>query len=281
MPHKINGRIVRSDRLTRYAFGNRFTGPRQSIDRAFPGDDDWRYSLYLAARLCTLARFGGYRMPDVIASATVVTAEPRTGVQPVPQDRADPDQLPMGVVVRLTAYIFLFGFALLYLLIKIWPGTVPPADQSTVTLGWDGKLQLKLWIETRYLLIVALSGAIGSFIHVATSFADFVGNRKLRSSWEVWYFMRPLIGASLALVVYFVIRGGLISSSGGPDPMSPYGLAATAGMCGLFSQQASDKLQEIFEEAFRTKDRVERSDPLSPEPQTAEIRVTTGAGSQP
>jgi hypothetical protein len=220
-------------------------------------------------------------MPDVSASATVLTEEPRTGVQPGSQDQAAPDQLPMAVVARLTAYIFLFGFALLYLLIKIWPGTVPPADQSTVALGLGGKLQFKLWIETRYLLIVALSGAIGSFIHVATSFADFVGNRKLKRSWEVWYFLRPLIGSALALVVYFVIRGGLISSNGGPDPMSPYGLAATAGMCGLFSQQASDKLQEIFEEAFRTKEKVERADPLSPEPETAEIRIRTGAGSRP
>ncbi|HTW46417.1 MAG TPA: hypothetical protein VMD92_00640 [Acidobacteriaceae bacterium] len=215
-------------------------------------------------------------MPDVIASATVLTAEPPAGVQPAPQDRAAPDQLPIALVARLTVYIFLFGFALLYLLIKIWPGTVPPADQSTVALGVGGRLQFKLWIETRYLLIVALSGAIGSFIHVATSFADFVGNRKLKPSWEVWYFLRPLIGASLALVVYFVIRGGLISSNSGPDPMSPYGLAATAGMCGLFSKQASDKLQEIFEEAFRTKNRVERADPLSPEPETAEIHIGTG-----
>ena len=220
-------------------------------------------------------------MPDVIASATVVTAESPDVVQPVPRDAAASDQLPIAVVARLTAYIFLFGFALLYLLIKIWPGTVPPADQSTISLAWGGRLRVHLWIETRYLLIVALSGAIGSFIHVATSFADFVGNRKLKPSWEVWYFLRPLIGAALAIVVYFVIRGGLISSNGGPDPMSPYGLAATAGMCGLFSKQASDKLQEIFEEAFRTKERVERADPLSPEPVTAGITVSSGPGSHP
>lgn len=185
-------------------------------------------------------------------------------VQSLPQDSLQTEQFPVGVVVRLTAYIFLFGAALTYLLIKIWPGKVPLADMSTVTFGWFGGVKVSLWIETRYLLIVAISGAIGSYIHVATSFADFVGNRRIRSSWEVWYLLRPLIGASLAVVVYFVLRGGLISSTSGADQMSPYGIAAAAGMCGLFSKQASDKLQEIFEDAFRTRKNVERADPLTP-----------------
>lgn len=137
-----------------------------------------------------------------------------------------------------------------------------------MALGWNGKLQIELWIETRYLLIVALSGAIGSYIHLATSFSDFVGNRRLKPSWEIWYLLRPFIGAALAIVVYFVVRGGLISGTSGAEQMSPYGMAATAGMCGLFSKQATDKLQAVFEEAFRTKDGVKRADPLVTEPTT-------------
>lgn len=211
-------------------------------------------------------------MPDIIASATLLSQEPPAGTQATSEDV---DEFPTGLVVRLTAYMLTFGAALIYFLIKLWPGKVPAGDLSTVALGWGGGLRVQLWIETRYLLIVAIAGAIGSYIHVATSFADFVGNRRLRSSWEVWYLLRPLIGSSLAVLVYFVIRGGLISSTSGADQMSPYGIAAMAGMCGLFSKQASDKLQEIFEETFRTRQSVERADPLAPR-QTTEVRVTAG-----
>jgi hypothetical protein len=196
-------------------------------------------------------------------------------VATVPSDPTE--AVPYGTVTRLAIYMVLMGVALIYLLLKLWPGKIPPQDLTTVIIGWGSGIRFNLWIETRYILIVAVAGGIGSYIHVATSFADFVGNRKLRPSWEIWYMLRPVIGALLAVVVYFVIRGGLLSSSSGADQMSPYGLAATSCLCGLFSKQASDKLQEIFEEAFRTKTPVQRADPISPKASTIEVH----SGSEP
>jgi hypothetical protein len=210
-------------------------------------------------------------MPDVIVNPSLDPGESAIVTVVQPDDPTVKDSLPVGVVTRLSIYMVVMGGALIYLLLKLWPGKVPPGDLSTISLGWNGGAQINLWIETRYILIVTVAGAIGSYIHVATSFADFVGNRKLRPSWEIWYMLRPFIGAFLSIVVYFVIRGGLMSSTSGADQMSPYGLAATACMCGLFSKQASDKLQEIFEEAFRTRKPVQRNDPLEPELQTIEI----------
>src|SRR5208282_4495725 len=41
--------------------------------------------------------------------------------------------------------------------------------------------------DSRLLITVAASGALGSLVHCLTSFADYVGNRRLRQSW-VWFF---------------------------------------------------------------------------------------------
>jgi hypothetical protein len=207
----------------------------------------------------------GDRMPDAIATVKVQEARPKTDTEAINRYHAPPEQLPKALVARMATYLIFLSLVLIYLLMKVWPGTMPLGSRSTVALGWNGRLQIELWIESRYLLIVVLSSAIGSYIHLATSFADFVGNRRLKPSWEVWYLLRPFIGSTLAIIVYFVVRAGFIGSSGA-EQMSPYGIAATAGMCGLFSKQATDKLEAVFEEAFRTKEKVKRKDPLATEP---------------
>ena len=61
--------------------------------------------------------------------------------------------------------------------------------------------------------------------------------------------------------MYFAARGGLIAGTSGAENLSPYGVAALAGLAGLFSKQASDKLKEVFENLFKT-DKPPRTDPL-------------------
>jgi hypothetical protein len=66
-------------------------------------------------------------------------------------------------------------------------------------------------IEQRFIILVALGGALGAFIHISTSFVVFLGNGKLVYRWMPWYFMRPFIGSAIALVFYLLLRGGIIS----------------------------------------------------------------------
>jgi hypothetical protein len=56
---------------------------------------------------------------------------------------------------------------------------------------------------------------------------------------------------ALALVFYFVVRGGFLTTSGGAKDINPYGIAALAGLVGMFSKQATDKLSEVFSTLFR------------------------------
>lgn len=108
----------------------------------------------------------------------------------------------------------------------------------------------------------SIAGALGSYVHSTTSFSDYVGNRKLVRSWAWWYILRPLIGISLALVLYFVIRAGFFSPSAEVEATSPYGFAAIAGLVGMFSKQATDKLSELFDTLFKTTEPEKRGDKL-------------------
>jgi hypothetical protein len=113
-------------------------------------------------------------------------------------------------------------------------------------------------LDVRLILLVIIAGALGSFIHAATSFSDFVGNARLKPTWTWWYVLRPFIGASLALIIYFVIRGGFVtggavggSSADAASFINPFGIAALAGLAGMFTKQATDKLSEVFNTLFR------------------------------
>ncbi len=159
-------------------------------------------------------------------------------------------------------YLVILNLLLLYLLLRLWPGAdTMKADHLPVTLI-PGLLVIDVWPEVRFLALVAVAGAFGSYIHLATSFVDFAGNRQLMRSWEWWYFLRPFIGSTLAVIVYFAIRGGLIAGASGAENLSPYGVSGLAGLTGLFSKQATEKLKEIFENLFKSQE-PPRADPLA------------------
>ena len=122
-------------------------------------------------------------------------------------------------------------------------------------------------------------GALGSLIHAATSFADFVGNRRFYSSWVVWYTVRLIVGTALALLLYFAFRGGFFSANAQSTSVNPYGIAALAGLAGLFSKQATDKLREVFETLFRVSqtggDAQRKDDLANPIPTVSRIEPSS------
>lgn len=145
---------------------------------------------------------------------------------------------------RTTPVLYIFLFGLYHLALALVLGVALIA--LVTDLNPDEPTELEL------LLIVMVSGAVGSFVHAATSFASYVGNRKLGSSWLWWYVLRPFIGAGLAVIFYFVVRGGFLQAgSSAADALNLYGLAALGGLSGMFSKQATDKLREVFDNVFK------------------------------
>ena len=184
-----------------------------------------------------------------------------------PKPKASPWQTTIFGVYLLVLSVFLF-----YLLLKLMPGiatdTTTPGNVSLFGMNWP-----KVWPETRFILLALCAGALGSFIHTATSFADFVGNQQLIKSWLWWYLLRPLIGSCLAVTFYFAIRAGLISFSQGTSALNAFGVVSMSALAGMFAKQATDKLREVFENLLQAKP-AERADPLK----AAEAAAGASAG---
>jgi hypothetical protein len=147
-------------------------------------------------------------------------------------------------------------------IVEVWPAV--PTGASSAAAASSGQVHavhlvfglfvIHVTADTSLLVLVILAAAIGAFVHAATSFADFVGNRRFVASWAWWYALRLFIGVALALLLYFAVRGGFLSTSSTSADINPYGIAALAGLSGLFSKQATDKLREVFETMFRVRD---------------------------
>lgn len=137
----------------------------------------------------------------------------------------------------------------------------------------------------RFLLIALLAGGLGAFLSSILSLADYIGERKLTRSWAVWYLARPPVGMGLALLVYFLLRGGLLTPAASVSVVSPYGVAAFSGLIGMFVRQAMDKLKEVADALFTSKVNEQRSEAVhkaSPGPAdnggTGGTRGTGGTG---
>jgi hypothetical protein len=177
----------------------------------------------------------------------------------------------LGLFYIVTALI------LFYLLFKAWPPDPWPTDMVdglAKNRPTDGIIffarfpnlmfEVHTSLDERLFFLVIVAGALGSYIHAATSFADYVGNRKLARSWIWWYVLRPFVGVGLAIIFYCVIRAGFLT--GGADDVSPYGVATLGALSGMFSKQATDKLEEVFTTIFRPapgKGDAKRGDKLS------------------
>lgn len=98
--------------------------------------------------------------------------------------------------------------------------------------------------------LVMVMSLIGSLVYVATSFAYHSSQRNLTMSYIWWYPMRFVAGTGLALLFYVALRGGLFSGDLATQDVNPYGIAAAAGLTGMFSKQATAKLAQLFDVAF-------------------------------
>jgi hypothetical protein len=207
---------------------------------------------------------------------------------------------PIGIAL-LSLYFIVVPVWTVGALLALWPsvaatsqsaprvgadsvGTSPPAvaDSSSlrasvglrpeqVSLPLGVRIDFRDRPELRLLFIALLAAVLGSFIQACSSFVTFLGNRQLCRSWGIWYLFRPLIGMALGAVFYFAIRGGLLPMQADASNISPFGVAAGAGLVGMFAKEATDKLKEAFQVLFAPKGDEKRKDSL---PEAASQRPT-------
>jgi hypothetical protein len=142
-----------------------------------------------------------------------------------------------GVVV-----LVLTGLATVNLLPGVLSDSSAPGDSS-------GNWELNL------LVLVLCFGTLGGLVHLFSSLSRYVGDRRLQRSWLLFYYLRPPVGALLAVVFYFVLRLGVLSpaqiTSVDAKAVNVYGVLTFAALAGMFARQAVDKLAEIFEVLFK------------------------------
>jgi hypothetical protein len=149
------------------------------------------------------------------------------------------------------------------------PEVSPPATTSGVGRTGQKPSGLIKPSEGDVLFMVMLLGALGGFLRLASSLANYVGNRQFLKSWIIYYFLTPIQGAALAPVVYLLLRVGVLNpanpaqgSTSPADSLNLIGIYAFAVLTGLFSKQAIETLADVFSTIFKkaeTKDALDKS----------------------
>jgi hypothetical protein len=150
-----------------------------------------------------------------------------------------------------------------YLLITAWPVHETVADKTTFKVFNIFGIWCHWAPERQMLFLVMVAGALGSLTHTWTSFGDYVGNSELSTNWIWFLVLRIPIGMALAVLFYFIIRGGLliptVPNVQAPNTanihdatalLNPYSIAAFSALAGMFSKQATDKLAAVFDVVF-------------------------------
>jgi phosphate/sulfate permease len=136
--------------------------------------------------------------------------------------------------------------------------------------------------EVRLIGLSVLFGILGATIHSMGSLATWVSRQKLNRSYFAWYLIRPLIGGSLAMVVYLLLRASLLSTvvSGSQINSSffinDFGVAGICAIVGLMTAQMTNKLRDLFDVLFGINKGTDRGD--NEEPDLIEEKNGDGQG---
>jgi hypothetical protein len=204
-------------------------------------------------------------------------------------------------IVGLTGYLVGLALFLAFNLVAHWPtgacpsdpvapsstaptsttlATVPPSPspepKPCVTIRGQA---LAYGSEGRLLFIVVFAAALGGTLHALRSLYWYVGNREFRQSWVLSYLLLPWTGSIVGLLIYFLLRAGLLSGATSVENTNVFGIAAIGSLAGLFSQQAVLKLKQVFETLWTPPAEGKNSVPqgAAPPPKPAPPTVTAVA----
>lgn len=167
---------------------------------------------------------------------------------------------PMSNEVVISICCYLIGVAAVALLIlfAIWPKTVVNNPGNVTSYAYDHLFFWYVWNpnpELVLLLVVMCSGVLGAFVQSMASLVQHKTNSDLGARWKDWYYSRIPLAIGLALLVYILVRAGLISMSNvtlGNDPthISVFAVAAVSAIVGMFTDEATKRLGKVVDALF-------------------------------
>lgn len=166
-------------------------------------------------------------------------------------DLSDSSSVGSVGAILTAVYLILFSIILLVAVVQCWPSSVTTKGQVNPILH----PKFLLWTfsvsnEACLIIIVILAGALGGQVRSLRSLAWYAGNKELKKSWLLQYIVSPFVGATLAIVTYFVIRGGFVSAGSPIQQSSVYVYAGIASIVGIASEPVALKLKQVAESLF-------------------------------
>ena len=158
-----------------------------------------------------------------------------------------------SVALRVSAYTIGVFAVITYFLVSVWPSTTADvAMNSTRTITfYFTKIHISIGPETSLLYIMIFSGIIGACVFSLFAVSHHLGaDKDFSKDWQAWYLLRPLIGGGLALVFYFLLRGGVLSIGANLSNLNLVGVAAVSALVGMFAEHAMHKLQDLADTLF-------------------------------
>lgn len=194
--------------------------------------------------------------------AAASVAEPRASEQ---AEESPPEQMGRKWAVGVGAYLLgLTGLCVSWL-VSIWGSLQPLTEGENAAAALTDGFASGWPVEERLFVAAILAGTLGSLLHTIQSFTKYLAYQRLYRAWFAWYLMRPFIGAMLASMIFLIVRGGFLTT--GQDAVSLNGLIALAGVGGMFSEPATQRLSEIANAVFGTtrdsKDALAKKDKAS------------------
>ena len=168
---------------------------------------------------------------------------------------------PIGFVM-MAVYLILLSILLVVAIIQFWPSSSASRGSidsvlRTSFLCWTFPLSN----EGRLLLIVVLAGALGGQVRSLRSLAWYVGNKQLKGNWLLQYILTPFVGAILAIVSYFIIRGCFCPANSTVQQTNIFGFAGLASLMGIASEPVALKLKQVANTLFTKPKQGEDSNP--------------------
>lgn len=100
--------------------------------------------------------------------------------------------------------------------------------------------------DTVLLRLVVAVGVVGSVLRGASRLYDDVASGLFDPRRSLSVLMRPVEGAAISVVFFFILRTTLLVLQRGDGPINPWGFLALAAVVGMFSHGLADGLQERF-----------------------------------
>lgn len=139
---------------------------------------------------------------------------------------------------------------------QVLPAQTPPSENEALRLNLPeitvppylciNTFDVFLSADSYVFLIILFAGALGGVTRGMWSFFTHLGMGNFSFRWTWYYLLIPFSGATLSLVIYFVIRGGFYGATFGKGlVLNVFSFAALAGLTGLFSEHALKKLKQL------------------------------------